>query len=447
MNADTPNQQPWLIIPVEVQHREFLSRLLIAERAVERGYRVLFGRDTVIRRMAPFLPRGILLDKDLGSVRHGKARRFSRLGYRFSVFDEEATGYYGSPERFLSVRLAGKALDHCHLYFCISETMREAAAAAYPGHAAKFAVSGLPRTDVWRPQMRDLYEKQTRAIREEIGPYLLFCSNFGTIIHARGDAFVEKQIRGQARQYDGITARHAEIAEEGRRNLEAYLEMLPELAARNPDRSLVVRPHPSESVEFWERALGGVPNIRVIARGTASPWILASDCLVHHGCTTGIEAELMGKPQIMYAPHPDSHHETEIMRCFAPMVREREALYEGVAEMLAGKLLRNRDIGSMEEWFAHLEGRLVSDHLLDGLDAIRFPGKPLSPYARLGWHSPRNLAARFKPRSKAEKTYAGQKWQGTSTTEIGENLAIMCRANRTTIPQLNEIVPELWQIG
>ena len=46
----------WLIIPVEVKHREFHARVILSALAASRGYRVLLGKDTMIRRLAPALP-------------------------------------------------------------------------------------------------------------------------------------------------------------------------------------------------------------------------------------------------------------------------------------------------------------------------------------------------------------------------------------------------------
>ena len=56
----------WLVIPLEVQVRELVARLLVAAIAADRGYDVLIGHDRVVRRLARHLPKGILFDKALG---------------------------------------------------------------------------------------------------------------------------------------------------------------------------------------------------------------------------------------------------------------------------------------------------------------------------------------------------------------------------------------------
>ena len=70
--------------------------------------------------------------------------------------------------------------------------------------------------------------------------------------------------------------------------------------------NLVVRPHPGEKPSTWEQILAAIPNGRLIARSDPHPWILGAKLLVHSGCTTGLEAVLLGTPAIDIMPtdHP-----------------------------------------------------------------------------------------------------------------------------------------------
>ena len=56
----------WIIMPIEVQRRELDAKLVVAALAASRGYKVLIGQDRVVRRLARFLPKGILFDKSIG---------------------------------------------------------------------------------------------------------------------------------------------------------------------------------------------------------------------------------------------------------------------------------------------------------------------------------------------------------------------------------------------
>ena len=440
------NENRWLIVPVEVKHREFLSRILLSALAASRGYRVLLGKDTMIRRLAPALPKGVIFDKSLGTARHGKPQRFNRLGHKVVVLDEESTGYYGSPEQFLSVRLAAETLDACDRWYCISDTLREHAERLYPDHADRFITSGLLRTDIWRKEFRGFYETDRKRITERYGPFILFDSNFGGIIHARGDAFVQKQIRGQKKAYSEVESRMAKIFAEGKPNLEAFIEVLPKLAEWFPGHRIIIRPHPSETVTFWEEKFAGNERISVSNEGVSSPWILASDMMLHHGCTTGIEAEIMGKNHVMYAPHPDEHHDTEVMKAFAPIVKTEDQLKAHIDENL-GQEQNRKNTGNKEQYFANLSGPLSVKTILDDIDELAFSSTELQDTLPL----PVRLRLWFadnKKRSEKEKDYIKQKWPGTNTWEILEGLTVAAGGLGINDDfQVREVFDEVWEIA
>ncbi len=439
-------QAPWLIMPVEVKHREYLSRIILAAGAVSRGFRVLLGKDTMIRRLAPALPSGIIFDKSLGTARHGKPQRFDRLGHTVVVLDEESTGYYGSPEQFLAVRLATQTLDVCKRWYCISETLSDHAKALYPNHTDRFLTTGLLRTDSWRQNFREFYESERKEIASEIGPFILFDSNFGGIIHARGDAFVQKQIRGQKKSYFEVETRMAKIFEQGRPNLEAFINILPKIAEWFPDHRVVIRPHPSETVSFWQDKFSDNDRIVVSNKGVATPWILASGMMFHHGCTTGIEASILGKPNVMYAPFPDEHHDTSVMESFVQVVRDEKALKEALKLGLVNPQSCNKPGDDWETYYSNLTGPLAADIILDDLEQLavnsgELPARlPLAVRFRIGM-------AKRKSRSRKELAYIKQKWPGTSVGEIAENLAIAANGmGLDTRHKVAEVYDEVFEI-
>jgi hypothetical protein len=52
----------------------------------------------------------------------------------------------------------------------------------------------------------------------------------------------------------------------------------------------------------WAPVVANTPRAELVRGGTAVPWILASEILVHTSCTTGVEAFALGKPAISFRP-------------------------------------------------------------------------------------------------------------------------------------------------
>ncbi len=448
-NPDKPSvlQKRFVVIPVEVQVRELPGRLMVAAIAAARGYDVLLGHDRVIRRLAPHLPKGILFDKSLGAATERKIARYHKLGFKLTSVDEEATGFYANPEMFLSIRLADETLAMAERWFCLSEKLRQNVLALFPQHAQKLVVTGLPRTDVWREAHRGVFDSQVAALKREHGDFMLFCSNFGHIVHAMHDRFLQRQINRAETSYKGIKAYRSAIREDLKINLEAYLEMLPKLRDWFPERKLIVRPHPSESSQFWRDALAGISGVEVHDEGTATPWILASSCLVHHGCTTGIEAELMGQPHVMYAPHPDRHHDTPLMEAFAPIVKDEAALQEMLSAIVRDGKLQTKDRAALEEYYAALNGRMVSERIVDEFDRIGGGEGRLPGYMNLLRFQPRHLFSQYWPRSKRELDYRAKKYPGTSLESVETMLSNFSEsATPGNQLQVSEIFPQLFHI-
>ncbi|MCB1463587.1 MAG: hypothetical protein KDJ90_14440 [Nitratireductor sp.] len=441
------NGKRWLIIPLEVKVREFVPRLLVAAIAADRGYDVLIGHDRVVRRLAGHLPRGIMFDKALGVKTDRKVHRYARLGYRLTAFDEESTGLYPNPDMFFRTRLSHETLSLASRYFVLSDIVRDMAVERYPDLAERIVTTGMPRSDIWREAFRGLYEAERDRISRTHGKFILFNSNFGIVVHARRGRFLENQKKRHEKHHSGATAYFSRMEEQAGANLDAFLEMLPKLREWFPDYKLIVRPHPAEDVSFWKERLGGIGGVEIHADGIVAPWILASSVLVHHGCTTGIEAGLMGKPHVMYAPHRDDHHDTELMRTFAPMVRDHDTLRATLGDILAGSNTHQKPRESLEKYFASLIGPLASERIVDQFDGIDVPSSTLPVWLPLMRFAPRHLVARYWPRPARARAYARQKWSGADLAEVRQILKThACAAELTHDVRADEVFPQLFHL-
>ena len=76
-------------------------------------------------------------------------------------------------------------------------------------------------------------------------------------------------------------------------NFKAFKEFIAFIETISDDPQLpniIVRPHPSEDHQAWNRAISHLPNVYCVYEGSVSPWLLASEGLIHRGCTSAIEA-------------------------------------------------------------------------------------------------------------------------------------------------------------
>jgi len=245
-----------LYILVEVGARELLSRMVLAEEARRRGYRVVLGEKNLLRNMC-FLfraPPGVMLDKCGQICRSYPILALKRRGFRYVVLDEE--GIFFSHNR--------RAPEPSDLMLFNSEYQRRLTNLLAPPDD----VVGNPR--LHPKALLPYLDDEVRAIRERYGEFVLICSSFDPKM---------KSSYGFAAEAE-LDARYREL----------FYQVIARLAGRVP---IVYRPHPSDGEEFAARVADLVPVDR---RFTILPWIAASRLVVNAKCTSTFESVRLGVP-------------------------------------------------------------------------------------------------------------------------------------------------------
>jgi CDP-glycerol glycerophosphotransferase (TagB/SpsB family) len=89
------------------------------------------------------------------------------------------------------------------------------------------------------------------------------------------------------------------------------MDLIPRLSHEFEHRNIVVRPHPSEDHDTYRRKFQGTGNVHVVHEGNVIPWLMAADAVIHNGCTTAVEACLLGRPVICYQPYTSELYDIE----------------------------------------------------------------------------------------------------------------------------------------
>ncbi len=180
----------------------------------------------------------------------------------------------------------------------------------------------------------------------------------------------------------------------------AFVKMLGALSAALPDHRIVLRPHPSEDHAAWQRELAALPNVKVLHEGSALPWILASEVLVHNSCATGIEAFAMGVPVISYRPFRSETYDSFLPNALSREARTEEELVAMVKTLLFGD--PSTEAAAVDEkrelaqrFFSGLNGPLAAERIVETLLQLQLPARP---YARNDIQArARELALRIWP--------------------------------------------------
>ncbi|MCC6848496.1 MAG: hypothetical protein IT294_08355 [Deltaproteobacteria bacterium] len=368
----------WLVVPSETRHREFDAKLFLACVAAERGLATIVGSRTAIHLGAAGLPRAIWLAKDLCESSARMTRILRGLGHRVVALDEEALVWY-SPERYRAARLSPEVLRLTDELFAWGEANADNWRAAPAWRGQPIHVTGNPRFDLLRPELRGFFDPERDAVRARFGRPLLVNTNFGSMnhfvskhgIHEPDSRTAGRRIGEDQHERDF----HARLAAHRRRLFEAFLEAVPALARAFPDRIVVVRPHPAERAETWRQAVRDAPNVEVLSEGHVAPWLLAAGVVIHNGCTTGIEAHLLGTPAVAYRPWQDDALDLALPNRLSSAAADVPELIACCERALAGTLAptaaeREEQAALMGRHLAAASGPFAAERIVDRLAAL-----------------------------------------------------------------------------
>ena len=270
--------RPTLIIPVENQVRELDPKLLLACQAARRGFPCVIGSRREVEMGIDGYPRGIFLSKSM-TIRSLLAFQIMRsLGHEVVAWDEEALVHL-PPDMYYSRRLDRRTLRRVAHLFAWGEDNAQLWR-GYPDLPPGFPihVTGNPRSDLLRPEIRRFYDPEATALRAAHGDFILLNTNFN---HVNGffpklNLFQPVKRAGAVPRFGrgarGMTREFAEALRDHKQAIfDAFQELIPTLAETFPEQRIVVRPHPTEKQDGVPGPRGAAPERDGHQRGQRGP--------------------------------------------------------------------------------------------------------------------------------------------------------------------------------
>ncbi len=424
-NARTP-----VIIPSETQSREFDAKLLLACVLAERGFPCIVGSRNEIHMAIARLPRSIYIGKD---VRHSSDRIsgiLRRLGHVIVALDEEGLVYY-SRDSYLRARVARPSLRATTELMAWGPDNAMAWRESPHYHGVPIHETGNARVDMMRPELRPFFEGEVKALEQRFGRFILINTNFGSLNHFFPNLTALKEPERPGPPPDNADWTTG-LAHHRYRIFNAFLELVPVLAARHPQTPIVIRPHPAENHETWWRAAKGAGNVHVLHEGNVIPWLLATQAVIHNGCTTGLEGRIVDARPIAYRPFTSDTYDLELPNSLSHEVFDEAQLLEATDAILEGRFAIGADKASqqralLERHIAALDGRLAVERIADVVEGVeRAHGSRYSPglgvrlagHVAAEWRSLQKRRNATTPRHKSNIAYTRHRFPGIELPKV-----------------------------
>jgi surface carbohydrate biosynthesis protein len=372
-----------LLIPVENQVRELDAKLLLACLAAQRGFSSMIGSRREMEFNIDQFSRSIYLSKSMTIRSLIFFRVAKRFNHEIITWDEEALVHLPA-ETYFSRRLDPKAIRFVsHLFAWGQENADLWRQYPHLPENIPIHITGTPRNDMMRSQLRPFYEEEVDKIKSRYGDFLLVNTNFNHVNAYGADMNLFKPVKkpGDRPKFGRAARGMSRTYAEGLRNhkqavLKHFLEIIPRLEKAFPDCNIVVRPHPTENQVIYKKIADNCERVHVTNEGNVVPWIMATKAVLHNGCTTGVEAYMMGVPAVSYRATVNEEYDYGFYilpnkmshQCF-----DFNHLKDLLQQILGGELgaadgdERRALIGN---YLASREGPLACERMLDVLEKI-----------------------------------------------------------------------------
>ena len=433
-----------LIIPVENQVRELDPKLLLACIAARRGFTAIIGSHREIDLQISSFPRSLYLNKSMTDRNLKMFRIMQKIGHQIVTWDEEALVHLPA-ETYYSRRLSPVAIGYVSHLFAWGEANADLWR-RYPHLPRQMPihVTGNPRCDMLRPEMRPFYQPQVEEIRQTYGNFILVNTNFNHVnaFFPAQNLFKPAKNIGQQPAFGkaavGMSRQYAQgLHDHKQAVLKTFKEIIPVLDEAFADHTIIVRPHPTENQQIYKDIAQRCKHVVVTNEGNVVPWLMATRAVIHNGCTTGVEAYMMGVPAISYRAEVNDAYDLDFYRlpnlishqCFnaAELMETLNRISSGELGVADGDERRIL----VQQYLAAQDGPLACERIVDVIEAMlaaqpRLPqppigdillGRGLSLKRRVSRHIRSKL-----PGSHAPPEFHRHRYPGASTQELNTRI-------------------------
>ena len=296
-----------IYLHVETSIKELDSKLLLGVIAASRGHQVLISDISEFERgfRRGILNPGIFHTKSItpSDIKISFHKKLIDKKFLITSNDEEAGLQLVDLkfEEFLLGRSSKKTIQQSSAIFCWGDDDLKTFKKFYPKNKSKIIKTGSPRVDLWKSTFFNYWGAPNKKPKK---PYLLVSSNMGTSngINSTSDVIKIFKDLGYLQRNSKLFNEYFELIAEDSIKTSDFVEAIKHLANENKEYDIVLRPHPIEDIEAWRLYLGNIPNVHVIREGSITAWVNNAFAVMHNGCTTALEASVIGKPVITYLP-------------------------------------------------------------------------------------------------------------------------------------------------
>ena len=298
------------LLPCEVYHREFDSKLFLAHLLHRRTNQpILIGYDKHFSFLSNYLQRATLLDKSCSYIMwNARIKNVKRMDGSVIVNDEEGINNLDpnhtvcllnriDKECANSIDIYGAWGDYDYHFFSKRNTFGN-----------NIRAIGNHRSNMINKWGEEYYDSYSQGLNAVFGEFILCSDNF--CIERRDKSYKLPSYNLSRDEYNEMENEYKIRMERQARRRDIFSNYIEAAAKLYPTQNFIIRPHPSADQRWWVNRFWELRNVHIIFDGPIEPWIHACKLTISMGCTVGLQSIIAGTPVIEIETSDNSDMDT-----------------------------------------------------------------------------------------------------------------------------------------
>jgi len=306
-----------LYLPIEGKARELAPKIYLAFKAVKKNFRVHIGTQESINRVVESKTTfgGVYFFK--GGLDLNAVIKIKKKCSHFVILDEEIGPGDENPKETMLYRIDKSIENKIDRYYVLGRKTYLIAKKIFIKLKKKIVLSGWPRIDYFIASSKIKNNNDVNKLVKNHGKFILFISDYGQT-SMRMVNFTKSQYQEKldlSKKFE--LKKFKKINKSNLKTLKEFKTFISALKILDKDSSMpqiIVRPHPLEDHQPWERIKKSFKNIKVIFEGDIEQWIHASKGVIHKGCSSSIQVYHAQKPQGYLLLEKDGQKKTLVFK-------------------------------------------------------------------------------------------------------------------------------------
>ncbi len=330
-----------VFIPVEIKKRDFASRSLIGYLSSLRNFNVFIGRKLEIDKIVFNEKPGIYFGLVTTEAYSNFYKKLKKYGHYIFVNDEEGLVTF-SDEMYFNLKVSRSSLSQIDLLFLWSITHKKMFTDRY-SFKNKFVISGSPRYDFAKKNFINIFNDEVKYIKQKYKKYILICCSFSFAnYYLKNVNYVDILKKQKVIRNEIDLKKYNKYLKYNNEALLDFIEAIKYLSIEHKDKSIIIRPHPSENHDTYSKIANNYSNVFLESQFSIHAWILNAECIVHNYCTSSSEALALRTPRFALRKSFDAEVHKTIPYESSIICKNKEELSRNIRD-LYNKKIKNND--------------------------------------------------------------------------------------------------------